>query len=108
MDYTDVAQADLVSALSPRILKVLAVAEENGWTENDAISLVIRLNKPDDSLARPFFMRWDLHRGEGGKRSWRFQGARASNGQALNLGDALVYLEDTSVIHPEPPDEQQG
>jgi hypothetical protein len=54
------------------------------------------------------FVRWDLHRTEAGRLSWRFAGARASNGQALNFGDILVYLEDPSVIHPEPPENQEG
>lgn len=86
-----------------RALKLLAKAKEEGWTENPHTSLVIRLDKEG---AEPFFMRWDLAEGSNGKPSWRFQGGRAKNGQALGLNDALLYLEDPSVIYPEPPKEE--
>lgn len=106
MSYTDVVSEDLDSALTPQVRKILEAAEANGWSENGVSTLVIRLSKPADPLAKPFFLRWDLAgRTKAGKPSWRFAGARASNGQPLNLGDALVYLEDTSVIYPEPPEE---
>lgn len=84
----------------PRVLKVLDAAEENGWTENPYVSLVVRLTRED---AVPFFARWDLVT-NGDKRSWRFHGARAANGQALNYGDIFIYLDDPSVIYPEPPE----
>lgn len=87
-----------------RALKLLAKAKENGWHENPFTSLVIRLDKED---AEPFFMTWHLGVGSNGKPSWRFQGGRAKNGQALNLNDALLYLEDPSVIYPEPPKEEE-
>lgn len=84
-----------------RALKVLAKAEEEGWTLNPVCSLVLRLTRED---ALPFFARWDLTVApETGKKSWRFQGARAMNGQPLNYNDISVYLEDPSVIYPEPP-----
>jgi hypothetical protein len=109
MSYMDVVSEDLDSALSPQVRKILESAEANGWSENAATTLVIRLHKPDDSLAKPFFLRWDLvGRTAKGKPSWRFQGARAAIGQALNLADALLYLEDTAVIHPEPPEDRNA
>ena len=84
-----------------RALKILDLAEELGWTENPACSFVIRLTRDD---AVPFFARWDLSYDEvKAKRSWRFAGARAANGQALNFNDIKVYLQDPDVIHPEPP-----
>lgn len=99
-------QGDLDSVINPRVLKVLIAAEENGWTENPYHSFAVRFQKPDDPKAKPFFMRWDLFKDpETGKRSWRFAGARAQNGQALNYRDAVIYLQDTSVIYPEPPEE---
>jgi hypothetical protein len=85
-----------------KALKLLAKAKELGWAENPFTSLVIRLNKEG---AEPFFIRWDLGVGTNGKPSWRFAGARAHNNQALNYNDALIYLEDPSVIYPEPPSE---
>lgn len=85
-----------------RVLKVLDAADENGWTENPYISLVVRLTRED---AIPFFARWDLV-GSEDKRSWRFQGARAANGQKLNYNDIFIYLEDPSVIYPEPPEDE--
>jgi hypothetical protein len=83
-----------------RALKLLAKAKEEGWSDNPYSSLVIRLAKEG---AEPFFIRWDLAVGTNGKPSWRFHGARAFNGQPLNYNDALLYLEDPSVIYPEPP-----
>jgi hypothetical protein len=83
-----------------RAMKILDQAGELGWTENPFVSLVIRLTRDD---AVPFFARWDLSVTDSGKRSWRFQGARAANGQALNFNDIKIYLEDPDVIHPEPP-----
>lgn len=86
-----------------RALKVLAKAQEEGWTQNPVCSLVLRLTRED---ALPFFARWDLtFNPETGKKSWRFQGARAMNGQALNYNDIFIYLEDPDVIEPESPEE---
>jgi hypothetical protein len=83
-----------------RAMKMLDQAEELGWTESPFVSLVIRLTRED---AIPFFARWDLAVSKEGKRSWRFQGARAANGQPLNFNDIKVYLNDPDVIHPEMP-----
>jgi len=83
-----------------RAMKILDQAAELGWTENPFVSLVIRLTRED---AIPFFARWDLSVSDTWKRSWRFQGARAMNGQALNFNDIKIYLEDPDVIHPEMP-----
>ena len=106
----------LSAAIPPNAWKILRAAEDNGWTENGATTLVVRLHKPDDTqdpkskgVARPFFLRWDLAgKTKLGKPSWAFQGARANNGQGMTLEDALLYLEDPSVIYPEPPEEQDG
>lgn len=88
-----------------KAIKLLAKAREEGWHENPFTSLVIRLGKDG---AVPFFIRWDLGVGTGGKPSWRFAGARAANGQQLNYNDALLYLEDQTVILPEDPDANPG
>jgi hypothetical protein len=86
-----------------RALKVLAAAKDAGWTENPYTSLVLRLTRED---ARPFFARWDLSFDPAtGRKSWRFQGARAGNGQALSYQDIFLYLDDPSVIEADPPDE---
>lgn len=83
--------------------KVLDTASEFGWWENPYTSLVIRLTKEE---AEPFFCRWDLFVDpETGKRSWRFAGARAANGQPLNYNDIFIYLQDPSVIYPESEEE---
>jgi hypothetical protein len=109
MSYTDVVSEDMDAAVTPQVRKILETAEANGWSENGATTLVIRLSKPGDPLAKPFYMKWDLAgRTAKGKPSWRFQGSRAANGQPLNLSDALVYLSDPSVIHPEPPGGSNG
>lgn len=84
-----------------RALRILDLAYEEGWDTNPACSFVIRLTRED---AIPFFARWDLaFNVETGKRSWKFAGARAANGQPLNFNDIKVYLQDPDVIHPEPP-----
>jgi hypothetical protein len=91
-----------------RAMKILDQARELGWTENPYCSLVIRLARPGDELALPFFARWDLSvHPETGKKSWRFAGARAANGQPLAYNDIKTYLEDPSVIYPEPPSDPE-
>lgn len=107
MSYTDVVPEDLDSALTSRVRKILDTAEANGW-QPSYHSFAVRFSKPDDPLARPWFARWDLHKSPDGKRSWRFAGARASNGQALGYSDVLVYIQDSSVIYPEPPGSGTG
>lgn len=101
-EFSEVLDEELPS----RIRKVLDKANDEGWWENPYVSLVLRLTKEEPAL--PFFARWDLHSDPSGKRSWRFHGARASNGQALNYSDIFVYLEDPSVIYPEPPEGGEG
>jgi hypothetical protein len=83
-----------------RAMKMLDQAEELGWTESPFVSLVIRLTRED---AIPFYATWHLSVSDTGKRSWRFAGARAQNGQPLNFNDIKVYLNDPDVIHPEMP-----
>lgn len=100
----DVTVKESLSAPSAaNAIKLLAKAKELGWHENPFTSLVVRLSKDD---AEPFFIRWDLAVGSSGKPSWRFAGARAANGQPLNYRDAVLYLEDPSIIYPEPPEEE--
>ena len=99
----DVLKDELDGEPTPaRAIKILDEAEELGWTHNPACSFVIRLTRED---ALPFFARWDMaHNPETGKRSWRFQGARAVNGQPLNFNDIKLYLQDPDLIYPEAPD----
>lgn len=102
-DLFDTFAKEVISQpTNARGLKVLAKAKELGWHENPYVSMVIRLTKEG---AEPFFARWDLGVTGSGKPSWRFQGARAANGQPLNYNDISVYLEDPSVILPEDPEE---
>lgn len=93
---------------SPRVRKVLERAEEHGWAENPYVSVVVRLAKPGDPVAQPFFMKWILKRNAKGNPSWLFDSARAANGQPLNYRDCLVYLADPTVIYPEPPEEEES
>lgn len=69
------------------------------------VSGVIVTPEPEEPPALPFFATW-LLKGwtKGGKGSWSFDCARASNGQALSEDDILTYLNDPSVIYPEPPE----
>jgi hypothetical protein len=104
MDIFDVLADELNGEPTPaRAVSILETAKELGWRENPFCSFVVRLTR-DDGL--PFYARWDMgFNPETGKRSWRFQGARAINGQPLAYGDIKTYLADPSVIYPEPPDE---
>lgn len=95
---------------TPRMLKVLKAAEELGWTAG-VTSVTVRLSRPDDkpdrtgAVALPFYATWVLKGWTPtGRPSWSFMGARASNGQALSEADIMTYLEDPSVIYPEPPE----
>lgn len=84
-----------------RAIKLLDYAAERGWVHNAACSFVIRLTR-DDAL--PFYARWDLaYSPDTGKRSWKFAGAMAQNGQKLNYNDIKTYLDDPDVILPDPP-----
>jgi hypothetical protein len=92
---------------TPRMLKVLAEAEEQGWTQG-RISVCVRLSKPEDkpdragNVALPFYATWELVGWTPtGKPSWRFLNAAASNLQPLSEGDILTYLADPEVIHPD-------
>jgi len=104
MDILDAIADELNGEPTPsRAVSILETAKELGWRENPFCSFVIRLTR-DDAL--PFYARWDLSvHPETGKRSWRFAKAYASNGQALAYGDIKTYLNDPSVIYPDPPDE---
>ncbi len=109
-------------AVPPRVAKVLDLAAGHGWEVNPrtpGATLVIRLDRPCDrreheslkdwqarGAALPFYVRWDMVTDKtSGRRSWRFQGARAANGQALAWGDIATYLASPEVIHPEEPPE---
>jgi hypothetical protein len=85
-----------------RAIKVIGDAQALGWTLNPAASFMVRLTRED---GLPFFARWDFSVSESGKRSWRFHGARAANGQPLAFNDIKAYLNDPRVIEPEMPDE---
>lgn len=91
--------------LPPKLAAVIDTAYEYGW-EGSHHSFTVRYSHPDAPLARPFFASWDLTKTEGRKPSWRFTGAFASNGQAMNLDDVLAYLKDPAIIWPEPPEEE--
>lgn len=106
-DIFEVVAGEVSGEPSPaRALKVLEAAKANGWVENTHCSLVLRLTRED---AEPFWARWDLSfNPETGRKSWRFYGARAKNGQALNYNDIFIYLENPEVIYPEPPADEPG
>jgi hypothetical protein len=82
-------------------MKLMDKARLQGWADNPFTSLVIRLTRED---AEPFFISWNLGVTAKGKPSWRFAGARVRSGQPLTFNDALLYLEDPSVIYPEDPE----
>jgi hypothetical protein len=87
-------------ASAARAVKILQQALAAGWTENPYASLVLRLKHPDGV---PMFARWNLVISDKGKPSWRFYGARASNGQAMTLNDVALVIEHPELVFPEPP-----
>jgi hypothetical protein len=102
--------AEALDNPTARALKVIAAAEEQGWTTG-RISLSVRLSRPDDkpgrddAVAYPFYATWEL-RGwtPKGRPSWGFKSACTAALQPLSEGDILAYLADPSVVLPEPPE----
>lgn len=92
----EVFKEHLEGPLPNNLLKVLRLAEENGWT--DSTSLVMRMSREQ---CIPFFLCWELRDGK-----YRFAGARVGivredfSGK-LTLRDAMTYLKDPTVIEPE-------
>jgi hypothetical protein len=99
----EVIAAELEEGPTGKALKVLELAKEHGWYENPHHSFVIRFTRDD---AQPIFARWDVGVTATGRISYRFQGARAMNGQPMNYNDLLIALEDPEVLYPEPPGEE--
>lgn len=75
---------------------ILKAARESEWGFGP-ISLVFRFNHP---ASEPFFVCWmyDLPSGK-----WRFDSARARNGQPLNINDVRTVLEYPDALLPEDP-----
>jgi hypothetical protein len=95
---------EVVEALdnpTPRMLKVLVEAEEKGWTKG-RVTVCIRLDKPEDDNACPFYATWEMAGWTPkGRPSWRFVSAASANLQPLSEADILTYLNDPAVIWPE-------
>src|SRR5262249_51124734 len=109
-DLSDLTQEALDNP-TPRMLKVIAAAEEQGWTTG-RISVCVRLSKPDDkperddSVAFPFYATWELTGWTPtGKPSWHFKSAGTAALQPLSQTDVLAYLADPTLALPEPPPE---
>lgn len=103
---TSLAIDDALEVVPARLRKALEAAQENGWELGPTgCTAVMRLYKPGDTIALPFFVRWDLVKTKGDKWSWRFHGSMAQNGQRMNYNDIFSYIEDPQVIYPEPPSE---
>lgn len=97
-----VIAAELDNGPTGKPLKILEAAIANGWYENPFHSFVIRLDRDD---AQPIFARWDVGVTASGKISYRFQGARAKNGQPMNFSDLLAVLEEPRLLLAEPPED---
>jgi len=99
---------DSLETVPARLRKVLEAAEDNGWAlSKTGCTAVLRLHRPGDEVALPFYVRWDLLRtGKDAKLSWRYHGAMAENGQRLNYNDVFDYIEHPEFIYPEPPEER--
>lgn len=79
--------------------QILALAKDSSWGFG-VISLVMRMNHPDKNVP-PFYLSWHFAVETG---RWNFAGARARNGQALNMNDVKVVLEHPEALLPEAPD----
>lgn len=103
------AVEDCLEAIPARLYKLLGDAEKIGWHLGaTGTTIVMRLHKPGDERALPFYVCWQLVPGKEAKMSWRFSGARAANGQPLSWADIRIYLADPEVIYPEPDDEKEA
>jgi hypothetical protein len=101
MSFLDGIDAELGDPSAKRAFAILELAGELGWTESPFASFTVRLTHPD---GLPFYATWHWSLNpETGKRSYRFAGAFAKNGQPLAYADIKTYLQDPSVIFPEPP-----
>lgn len=97
---------DALDAPVQRALNIIDQAEELGWTVGK-VSLCVRLSKPEDGLALPFYATFVVNgrTPKTGKVSWSFFGAMAKNNQPLSEDDIAIYLANPEVIWPEPPEE---
>lgn len=98
-DLDELSAALDETKLPPTARKILDMAAREGWIQGP-ITLVIRLNRPNE---QPLFARWDLR-----ESKWRFSECRVlaprRNGLVkLSAHDALIYLQDPTVIYPEEP-----
>ncbi|TVZ01233.1 hypothetical protein EAS64_33685 [Trebonia kvetii] len=90
----------LAKALA-QILKIMALAKENGWTENPFFSLALRLKHPDGV---PIYAVWGINGvTPTGRPSVRFRSAQGANGQFMTLDDLKEVLVNPELILPEPP-----
>lgn len=104
----DIAQEELEAELPKTVERVLREAEKNGWVlSKTGMTMVIRLDKPGDEVAVPFYCSWTRVTAKDGSSRWQFTGAAAANWQPMTFHDIFTVLKDPSRIWPED-DNQEG
>jgi hypothetical protein len=92
----------ILKQLPSHVRKVAEVATEHGWQLNGkGATLCLRLDHPDDELALPFYITWQLGETPKGALSCHYMSAATVTLQPLSIGDALEYLKDPTLIYPE-------
>lgn len=100
--------AEVLDNPTQRALKIIELAEELGWTTGK-ISLCVRLSRPGDPLALPFYATFVCNgrTAKTHKPSWSFFNAAAKNLQQLSEDDIPIYLANPEAIWPQPPEETE-
>lgn len=92
---------DVAAELPLPVRKVLRAAEDHGWKLNPpGLTLALRLNHPEDILAQPVYITWQVGRTPTGKLSMKHYSCGTQGLQPLSGKDLLEYLADPSVIYP--------
>lgn len=95
--------------LPANVTKVIQTAISNDWQLNGkGFTVALRLDKPTDPLAQPFYIMWDVGSTAKGAISFRFGNAATVGLQPLSAADVLTYLKDPTVIYPEDSSAEQA
>lgn len=80
--------------------KLLRAAEDNGWDLNGkGLTLCLRLDKPEDEMAMPLYVTYQLGKTTTGKVSARFMSAGTATLKRLGPKDVLAVIADPTLAH---------
>src|SRR5215469_18082462 len=91
----------LGTTLPGNVRKVIEAAAANGWQANgQGFTFCMRLDKPQDELAFPVYVTWQVGTTPKGATSFRFWNSGTATLQKLSASDLLAYLADPTLIWP--------